>query len=55
MKDGYLGVVGRMDYECWRISSDVIQSISSCSDGEKNKCLNYSPGDVCSMGHKIKL
>jgi hypothetical protein len=40
---------------CWRISSVLDMSISSCSIGNKIACLSLFRGDKCKGGHTISL
>lgn len=43
------------NYQCWRITGELVNSIDDCPVGSIDKCMYFSIGDVCPGGKVIDL
>jgi len=47
---------GKMeDYECWRVTGSLTNSMDGCPKGSAESCMTLNIGDTCPNGKEVKL
>ncbi len=43
------------EYECWRVTGSLTNSMDSCPKGSMGECMGLNVGDICAIGNTVKL
>ncbi|MEE9474170.1 MAG: hypothetical protein V3V36_00695 [Candidatus Hydrothermarchaeaceae archaeon] len=43
------------DYECWRVTGSLTNSMDGCPKGSAESCMTLNIGDTCPNGKEVKL